>query len=61
MLYAIERVFACWFLLNLAVPAVIIYRRSPRMRHKLFRWTVGGSASLRDRVLAHALVQHARH
>jgi len=52
----LERILACWFLLNLAVPAAIIYHRSPGVRHKVFRWTLGGSASIRDRALAHALV-----
>jgi len=57
---SIERICACWFLLNLAVPALIIYRRSPGLRHKVFRWTVGGSAPLRDRALAHLLLQASR-
>ena len=55
-----EKILSCWLLLNLVVPTLIVYRRSPGMRHKLFRWTVGGSAPLRERVFAHTLV-HAAH
>ena len=56
MLHAFERITAIWFLLNLAIPALVVYRRSPAMRHKLFRLTVGGVAPLHDRALAHALI-----
>ena len=56
MQHTFERIAALWFLLNLAIPAFALYRRSPAMRHKLFRWTVGGSAPLHDRALVHALV-----
>jgi hypothetical protein len=63
MAHIIERLLAGWLLLNIAIPAFLIYQRSPSIRHMLFRWTIGGTASLHDRALAHALVDaaHAHH
>jgi hypothetical protein len=45
----------------LAIPAFIFYPRSPRLRHRLFRWTAGGLSAPSDRWLAHSLVKAAHH
>jgi hypothetical protein len=50
-----------WVVLNLAIPAFIIYRRNPRLRHRLFRFTVGGISPPRYRWQAHLLVEAAHH
>jgi hypothetical protein len=55
-MHTFERIVGLWLLFNLAVPALVIYRRSPAIRHKLFRWTIGGAATPHERVLAHELV-----
>jgi hypothetical protein len=49
-----------WVALNFAIPAFILYQRSPHFRHRLFRWTIGGLTPPRERQLAHALVGAAR-
>jgi hypothetical protein len=38
----IQKVIGVWFALNLAIPALIIYQRSPNLRRRLFRITLGG-------------------
>lgn len=53
-------IFEVWVALNFAIPAFIIYQRSPRFRHQLFRWTISLMPP-RDRQLAHVLVDAARH
>lgn len=53
---AFADIIAVWFGLNLVIPAVIFYQRSPNLRHRFFRWTVGGLAPLHDRRFAHVLV-----
>jgi hypothetical protein len=58
-MHTFERIATLWALFNVAVPALVIYRHSPALRHKLFRWTIGGAAPLHDRALAHALVDAA--
>ena len=55
------KVIGIWFALNLAIPAFIIYQRSPRLRHRLFRLTLGGFTMPRERELAHGLVEAAYH
>jgi hypothetical protein len=52
-----------WFALNLAIPAFIIYQRSPHLRHRLFRLTLGAFALPHERQLVHQLVEafHRRH
>jgi hypothetical protein len=35
----ILKILGVWFALNLAIPAFIIYQRSPHLRHRLFRLT----------------------
>jgi hypothetical protein len=55
------KVIGIWFALNLAIPAFIIYQRSPRLRHRLFRFTLGGFSMPRERKLAHVLVEAAYH
>lgn len=46
-----------WIGVNFAVPALIYYRRAPEFRHRVFKWTAGGLASIHDRVAVHALVR----
>ena len=53
-------VIEIWVALNLAIPALIAWQRSPHFRHRVFRWTIGGLTPLRERQLAHALVDAAR-
>jgi hypothetical protein len=50
-----------WLTLNLAIPAFIIWQRSPHFRHQLFRWTMGGLTSPHERLHAHLLIDAARH
>jgi hypothetical protein len=50
-----------WLALNLAIPAFLAYQRSPRFRHHLIRWMLGVLDPLRDRQIAHVLVNAARH
>jgi hypothetical protein len=54
-------ILGIWFVLNLAIPAFIIYQHSLRLRHRLFRLTLGGFARPRDRGLVHRLVETACH
>jgi hypothetical protein len=49
-----------WVALSFAIPAFILYQRSPRFRHRLFRWTMGGLTPPRERQMAHILVSAAR-
>jgi hypothetical protein len=49
-----------WLALNLAIPAIILYQRSPRLRHHLFRWMLSVMDPPRDRQMAHVLVSAAR-
>ena len=51
------KILGIWFALNLAIPAFIIYQRSPRLRHRLFRLTVGLLAFPHERQLVHQLVE----
>jgi hypothetical protein len=57
----LQKVIGIWFALNLAIPAFVIYQRSPRLRHRLFRLTLGGFSVSRERRLAHVLVEAAHH
>jgi hypothetical protein len=61
MLLALK-IVGVWFALNLAIPAFILYQRSPHFRHRLFRFTLG-LASPANRRLAHVLIEaaHNRH
>ena len=54
-------VLGTWFALNLAIPAFIIYQRSPHLRHRLFRLTLGGFALPHERQSVHRLVAAAHH
>jgi hypothetical protein len=44
-MHTFERIAGLSLLFNLAVPALVIYQRSPATRHKLFRWTNWGRRS----------------
>jgi hypothetical protein len=55
------RIIMIWVALNFAIPAFIIYQRSPRLRHQLFRWTIGRLSFPQDRRSVHGLVEAARH
>jgi hypothetical protein len=55
------QIIEIWVALNFAIPAFILYQRSPHFRHQLFRWTIGGFTPPRERQLAHVLVSAARH
>jgi hypothetical protein len=50
---------AIWFTLNLAIPAFILWQRSPHFRHRVFRLTLGAFTP-NERKQAHALVQAAQ-
>jgi hypothetical protein len=53
-----------WLMLNVALAALLVYQNSPHLRHlrhQLFRWTIGGLTPPRQRRLAHALLNTARH
>ena len=52
----IFKILSIWFALNLAIPAFILWQRSPKLRHRLFRLTLGGFSSPSERKLAHALI-----
>jgi hypothetical protein len=54
-------VLEVWLAPNLAIPAFVLYQRSPRVRHHLLRWMLGVLDPLRDRQMAHVLVSAARH
>jgi hypothetical protein len=56
----LQRVIGIWFALNVAIPAFIIYQRSPRLR-RLFRLTLGGFSVSRERRLVHVLIEAAHH
>ena len=49
------------FALNLALPAFIIYQRSPHLRYQLFRLTLGWFSVPRELKLVHVLVEAAHH
>jgi hypothetical protein len=51
-------VLGIWFALNLAMPAFILYQRSPTFRHRMFRLTFG-VFSRSERQLVHVLVKAA--
>jgi hypothetical protein len=57
------KILAVWFALNLAIPLVIIYQRSPGLRHRLhrfaFSWVVLDPRSRHRLQLAHVLVDAA--
>jgi len=55
------KIIGIWLALNLAIPAFIIYQRSPRLRHQLFRLTLGWFSVPRELKLAHVLVDAAHH
>src|SRR5271169_2954019 len=55
------KVLSIWFVLNLAIPAFILWQRSPHFRHRVFRLTLGIFSSPTDRRLAHVLVEAAHH
>jgi len=53
-------IVAIWLGLNLAIPAFILWQRSPYFRHRVFRLTLGAFAP-RQTHLAHTLVMAAHH
>jgi hypothetical protein len=53
-------ILGIWFVLNLAIPAFIIWQRSPHFRHHVFRLTFGAFVPS-ERRQVHALVQAALH
>jgi len=57
----ILKIVSVWFALNLAIPAFIYYQRSPHLRHRLFRLTLGLFAFPHERQLVHQLVESAHH
>ena len=57
----ILKILGVWFALNLAIPAFIIYQRSPHLRHRLFRLTLGWFALPHDRQLVHQLIEASHH
>jgi hypothetical protein len=57
----ILKIVGVWFALNLAIPAFTYYQRSPHLRHRLFRLTLGLFAFPHERQLAHQLVESAHH
>ena len=54
------KIIAVWFALNVSIPLVIIYQRSPSLRHRIpklvFSWVVLDPQSRYRLHLAHALV-----
>jgi hypothetical protein len=52
-----------WVALNAALLGLLLVRRpNPHIRHRLFRWTVGGVGDSRPRRSAQALIlAHHRH
>jgi hypothetical protein len=55
-------VIGMWVALNLALPAFLLFQRSPHFRHQLFHWTVGAlMPAPREQELAHILVNAALH
>jgi hypothetical protein len=57
----LSKIVAIWFALNLAIPAFIIYQRSPHLRHRLFWYTLGIFAMPHERQLVHRLVNASHH
>jgi hypothetical protein len=57
----ILKIVGVWFALNLAIFAFICYQRSPHLRHRLFRLTLGLFAFPHDRQSAHELIESAHH
>jgi hypothetical protein len=53
-------VLAVWFSLNLAIPAFIVWQRSPHFRHRVFRLTLGAFVP-RQTQFAHTLFIAAHH
>jgi hypothetical protein len=51
--------FMGWIALNFAIPAFIIYRRSPHLRHRIFRFTFGGLSPRDELRRAHVWVKAA--
>jgi hypothetical protein len=49
-----------WVALNFAIPAFIIWQRSPRFRHQLFQWMIGTLLPALERGWTHKLVQVVR-
>jgi hypothetical protein len=50
-----------WLLVNLAVPAWLLWRRSPHFRHRVYHLTIGSLSPSRERELAHSLIETGRH
>jgi hypothetical protein len=48
----VAKILGIWFALNLAIPAFIIYQRSPHLRHRLFWRTLGVLAMPHERQLS---------
>jgi hypothetical protein len=57
----LSKIVGIWFALNLAIPAFIIYQRSPHLRHRLFWRTLGLFGMPHERQLAHQLVKASLH
>jgi hypothetical protein len=57
----LAKIIGIWLALNLAIPAFIFYQRSPHLRHRMFRLTLGLFAFPHQRQLAHQLVEFAYH
>jgi hypothetical protein len=55
------KILGIWFALNLAMAALIFYQRSPHLRHRLFRLTLGAFAFPHQRQLAHQLIVSTHH
>jgi hypothetical protein len=55
------KIVGIWFGLNLAIPAFIIYQRSPHLRHRLFRITLRLFVPPHQRRLVHQLVEASHH
>jgi hypothetical protein len=53
-------IVAIWFGLNLALPVILLWQRSPHFRHLIFRSTLGFFVPRRVRV-AHVLLRASRH
>jgi hypothetical protein len=55
------QIIEVWVALNFAIPAFILYQRSPSFRHRIFRWTARAVTPTRECQLAHELVVAARY
>lgn len=58
---AVTIIFASWMGINLALPAWLLWQRSPHLRHQVYHFAAGFVYPPHEREWAHLLVETGRH